>query len=68
MLGIGLGLLIGFFICASTIPNYVRMDDNNWNIRQMTSIIYGAGVLFFGGIGLLAAFLIENQICKRSKG
>lgn len=67
MLGIGLGLLIGFIICAVSIPRYVFMEDISWNVRQMTSIIYGASVLLFGGAGLITAFLIENKISKKNK-
>lgn len=67
MLGIGLGLLIGFIICAVSIPRYVFMEDISWNVRQMTSIIYGASVLLFGGAGLITAFLIENKISKKTK-
>ena len=67
MLGIGLGLLIGFIICAGSIPHYVLMEDISWNVRQMTSIIYGASVLLFGGAGLITAFLIENKISKKGK-
>ena len=67
MLGIGLGLLLGFCICANAIPNYTRMEDLNWNAQQMISVIYGSSVLSFGGVGLLAAFLIENTISKNHK-
>lgn len=67
MLGIGLGLLIGFIICAVSIPRYVFMENISWNVRQMTSIIYGASVLLFGGAGLITAFLIENKISKKTK-
>lgn len=66
MLGVGLGLLVGFFICANYVPNYlIREDLDGWNINKMVSIIYGACVLLCGGIGLLTAFLIESHICKK---
>ncbi|WP_455584457.1 DUF6249 domain-containing protein [Bacteroides sp.] len=67
MLGIGLGLLIGFFISASAVPNYLTQDDLGWNIRQTIGIIYGACVLLFGGTGLLIAFLVENNINNKKK-
>lgn len=67
MLGIGLGLLIGFLISASAIPNYVSQNDLSWNTRQMVGIIYGSCVLLFGGAGLLAAFLVENNINKKKE-
>lgn len=62
MAGIGLGLLIGFLISATAIPNYVSQNDLSWNTRQMVGIIYGSCVLLFGGAGLLTAFLIETKI------
>ena len=55
MLGIGLGLLIGFFICASA------------NARQIVGIVYGSSVLLFGGAGLITAFLIENKMNKKKE-
>lgn len=68
MAGIGLGLLTGFTISASVIPNYVVQDNLNWASQQMIGIIYGACVLLFGGIGLLTAFLIEMKINKKKDG
>lgn len=65
MLGIGLGLLIAFFICAGTFPNYTV--ERNWDIDRQASVVYGACVLFFGGLGLLAAFLIEMKIHAKEK-
>lgn len=68
MAGIGLGLLTGFAISASLVPNYVVQDNLNWDSQQMIGIIYGACVLLFGGVGLLAAFLIEMKINKKKDG
>lgn len=68
MAGIGLGLLTGFAISASFVPNYVVQDNLNWDSQQMIGIIYGACVLLFGGVGLLAAFLIEMKINKKKDG
>lgn len=68
MAGIGLGLLTGFTISASVIPNYVVQDNLNWASQQMIGIIYGACVLLFGGVGLLTAFLIEMKINKKKDG
>lgn len=64
MLGIGLGLLIGFFIRMNTFPN---CTNTNWEIDRQASVVYGACVLLFGGIGLLSAFLIEMNIHKNQK-
>lgn len=65
MLGIGLGLLIAFFICANSFPNYTV--ERNWDVERQASVVYGACVLFFGGLGLIIAFLIEMMIHKKEK-
>jgi len=62
LLGIGLGLLIGFIVCATCVPDYF---GNGRNIRDMVGIIYGACILIFGGIGLLTAFIIELKLEKK---
>lgn len=65
MLGIGLGLLIGFFISINAFPGY--LNNNSWEYRQTASIVYGSCVLLFGGLGLLTAFLIEMKIGKKKE-
>jgi len=64
LLGVGLGLLVGFFIAINTIGFYLD-NDNNWQYNQTVSVIYGASVLLFGGLGLLVAFLIEMKNSKK---
>lgn len=64
MVGIGLGLLTGFFICINTFPNY-QTNINDWRSREISSIIYGSCVLLFGGLSLLVAFLIELRTSKK---
>ena len=65
-MGLGLGLLIGYLICSTTLEGYTNMGDVrlNYNMRETISIIYGASVLLFGGLSLLTAFLIELKINK----
>lgn len=65
LVGIGLGLLTGFIICATCIPDYFK--NHGGNIREMITIIYGSGVLIFGGIGLLTAFIIELKLEKKER-
>lgn len=65
LLGIGLGLLVGFFIALNTIG--IQQDGNNWNNRETTSVIYGASVLLFGGLGLVVAFLVEIKNHTKSE-
>ncbi|MDR0791731.1 MAG: hypothetical protein LBE82_00365 [Chitinophagaceae bacterium] len=64
LLGVGFGLLIGYLICLNSIPEYTtgNLNDNSYDA---VSVIYGAGVLTGGGIGLLVAFLVEMNYTKR---
>lgn len=65
-MGLGLGLLMAYLICTTTIENYATPNaDWGWEVRQTVSVIYGACVLLFGGIGLLSAFLVELKISKK---
>lgn len=63
LFGMGIGLLIGYIICASTIPDYY--SDHNWRITEMSSLIYGASVLLFGGLSLIIAFVVELIIVRK---
>lgn len=64
--GLGLGLLVAYLICATTLEGYVDVSRNsNWEYRETISVIYGACVLLFGGIGLISAFLVELKISKK---
>ena len=65
--GLGLGLLVAYLICTTTLEGYAEMSSErfNWNLRETISVIYGACVLLFGGVGLLASFLIELKISKK---
>ncbi|MCS2204457.1 DUF6249 domain-containing protein [Bacteroides thetaiotaomicron] len=65
MLGIGLGLLVAYFICVNSVPGYTT--SQNWKVADRASVVYGACVLLFGGAGLLTAFLIEMKIQKKEK-
>jgi len=62
LFGIGLGLLIGFFICQEFVYGH-------WfqNFKEISGIVYGACLLLFGGLGLLIAFLIEMKYRKDKK-
>lgn len=66
LIGLGLGLLVGFVICASYIPDYVG-SSHSWETREVSGLIYGASVLLFGGIGLITAFLIEMKLARKGK-
>jgi hypothetical protein len=58
LIGVGLGLLIGFFIGIFTIGGFT---SGEYRIDQIAGVIYGASTLLFGGLGLLVAFLIEMK-------
>ena len=51
LMGIGLGILVGFFC--------------NLIVAANISSAYGASVLLFGGLGLIVAFVIETNMKKK---
>lgn len=56
LVGLGLGLLVGFLIA-----DYYQSD---WDTR---GLIYGASVMLCGGLGLLAAFGIEYRLSRKNE-
>ena len=64
IMGLGLGLLIGYLICANSIANYTSEGNMSWNLKYLAEIVYGACALLFGGLGLIIAFVIEIQLTK----
>lgn len=64
LLGVGLGLLVGFII-ANFVPLGNMNGTNDWQIREAIAVVYGASVLLFGGASLLVAFLIEVRYSKK---
>jgi len=63
--GLGLGLLIGLLISTILLSNSYYSGMERWRIENLTGVAYGASVLFFGGIGLLISFVIENKLDKK---
>ena len=63
--GMVLGLLLGYVICASTIPGYITGDKLTYYQRSIPELIYGASVLLLGGVGLLVAFIVELNMNKK---
>lgn len=57
--GMGFGLMVGCFIYFMT--QHLKVEY--W----MSSVIYGGCVLFFGGAGLIVAFITELKIMKNEK-
>jgi hypothetical protein len=75
LIGTGLGLFIGFLINL-VIPELYSYNfhdnDKMWdmwmhNSHNTFSVVYGALVLLFGGLGLLISFLIEMKMTRKDK-
>ena len=62
--GIGLGLLIGLFICMF-IKEHLRIGNGTWERDTFYGVAYGAPVLLFGGLGLLISYFIESNANKK---
>lgn len=65
LIGIGLGLIVGYGIASDSFAN-VGQDGFSYETRQMVSVIFGASVLLFSGLGLLVAFFVEIKLGKRA--
>jgi len=66
LIGIGLGLLVAYVIEFAIIGgNMDFYSRENYDIRDSFSrgmeVVYFASVAFFGGIGLLSAYFIEQK-------
>jgi len=66
LLGIGLGLLAGLFICL-WISTGLQLNDNSWQNRNFYNVAYGSSVLLFGGLGLLVSYFIETKSAKKEE-
>jgi hypothetical protein len=57
LIGVGLGCLFAFF------TQYALFDinDNNWKARELEAVVMFSFIAIFGGLGLLAAYLIEAK-------
>lgn len=66
LVGMGLGLLLGYIINASTLSGFLG-DDSDWRVHETASLIYGASVLLCGGLALVIAFIIELNIARKEK-
>lgn len=67
LLGVGLGLLIGFTLTESLGLNQMARVNDNWHMSDTIGVVYGASVLLFGGLGLLVAFILEMKYSKKLK-
>ena len=60
--GLGLGLLVGLFICLYIRNTFVF--EHHWERDTLYSVAYGAPVLTFGGIGLIISYIVEKKDIK----
>jgi len=69
IVGLGLGLLVGYFLGLASYSGYSVTSNNEmyYRVRDNLELIYGASTLLFGGLGLIAGFLMEYKIRKNSK-
>ena len=65
LIGLGLGILLGYVIVSLNFPEYFSSNDNIRNISETVSTIYGSCFLLFGGLGLLASYIIELKQTKK---
>ena len=63
LVGMGLGLLVGYLICYTTVPGYLTRNYE----YSIVSLIYGACVLLFGGAGLIIAFITELKLNRKQE-
>lgn len=56
LLGLGLGLLVGYWIIAC-----------GPDIGYAQSVVYGGSVLCFGGLGLIVAFIVERLLGRKDR-
>ena len=59
MLGLGLGLLVGFILTLMFFQSYIVSDEWSGKIQNSISVIYGSCLLLGGGLGLIVAYLVE---------
>lgn len=60
ILGIGLGLIVAYFININT-TGAIRSYEV-WQRNEMMGVIYGGCTLLFGGLGLVVAFITEIKL------
>lgn len=61
LLGLGLGLIVGILIAL----NIHSSGDLNFSTHELAGLIQGASIMLFGGLGMLASFLIEHKMSKK---
>lgn len=63
MLGIGIGVMAGFFINYLLVGDAYLTSNRHWDVcnEEVVIVIYIASVCIFGGLGMLIAYFIERK-------
>jgi hypothetical protein len=67
MIGVGLGLFIGFFLNGMFTNGDYWSGDVSRGYWDLAELVYGSCVCFFGGIALLIAYAVERSNQKKDK-
>lgn len=73
LVGIGLGLGVALLLETLFFPQTIYPEFNGYdfnvqsNIRNTINVLYFACISLFGGLGLLAAYLLEQKKEKQNK-
>ena len=61
MIGIGLGLIVGFSLYLGVSADAERWGLSESDLRNARQVLFGASVLSLGGLGLVVSYLIERR-------
>ena len=63
MLGIGIGVMAGFFINYLLVGDAYLTSRHHWDVcnEEVVVVVYIASVCIFGGLGMLIAYFIERK-------
>ena len=63
MLGIGIGVMAGFFINYLLVGDAYLTSSRHWDVcnEEVVVVAYIASVCIFGGLGMLIAYFIERK-------
>jgi hypothetical protein len=70
LIGVGLGCTVAYIVQLWIFGSLHLLGEGrgvNWEVRNLISMVYFASICFFGGIGLLTAFLVERNEMKKRK-
>ena len=67
MIGIGLGLLVGVLLYILIHSNASNISMEDYLLRHLRDVCYGAPILLFGGLGLVVSYLIEQRNINEKK-